>query len=348
MANKIGIFREDILAAGGVETWLYTIAKRWGRTHDITIYYRNIADNQLRKLGRLVRLREYECEPIELDTAIFCYDMMGIGTVQAKRRIHIVHADYAYGYGPVITRAKSHLHEVDEIYAVSKRSAKSASKLFKKPVSVLYNPTVTGKPNKPIKLMSATRLTHEKGLHRMIKLNDALKRSGVDYVWDVYTPQYKDEAIEGLNFKKPTDNIERKIKHDYDFVVSLSDTESYGYTNVETLMYGGKLVVTDLPVNKELGINNENAIVVPLRKHFVNYDKIVKRIIAQAPYHPPESDYSTVLGEAVSVDYNPTIIKNTLDYDWLLPDGRWMLPGQEMIIEDHIVNPDEPFIKIVK
>ena len=57
MANRIGIFRADIWSAGGIETWLYTMAKRWGRTHDITIYYGKIADNQLRKLGSLVRCK---------------------------------------------------------------------------------------------------------------------------------------------------------------------------------------------------------------------------------------------------------------------------------------------------
>ena len=43
---KIGIFRDGLYPSGGIETWLFNIAKRWGKTHDITIYYDNADDKQ--------------------------------------------------------------------------------------------------------------------------------------------------------------------------------------------------------------------------------------------------------------------------------------------------------------
>ena len=37
MANEIGIFREGIYPSGGIETWLFNIAKRWGKTKGLKI-----------------------------------------------------------------------------------------------------------------------------------------------------------------------------------------------------------------------------------------------------------------------------------------------------------------------
>ena len=88
MANKIGIFREGIYPSGGIETWLFNIAKRWGKTHDITIYFENADDKQLRRLQRLIRCVEYVGQDIEVDTAIWCYDFLGFHTTKAKRKIH--------------------------------------------------------------------------------------------------------------------------------------------------------------------------------------------------------------------------------------------------------------------
>lgn len=56
---KVGIFRDGIYPSGGIETWLFNIAKRWGNTHYITIYYDNADPQQLRRLQRLVRCEEY-------------------------------------------------------------------------------------------------------------------------------------------------------------------------------------------------------------------------------------------------------------------------------------------------
>jgi hypothetical protein len=44
-----------------------------------------------------------------------------------------------------------------------------------------YNPFAPDTPHKKLKLISATRLSVEKGGNRMIKLGEALDKLGVDY-----------------------------------------------------------------------------------------------------------------------------------------------------------------------
>lgn len=334
---KIGIFRDGIYPSGGIETWLFNIAKRWGKTHDITIYFDNADDKQLRRLQRLVRCEEYVGQDIEVDTAIWCYDFLGFHTTKAKRKVHVVHADYGYRYR--FNKGDGLIQKVNEVYAVSRVAADSAEKLFGRKVEVLYNPLSCETPRKPISIISATRLAWEKGLERMVKLDNALSRSGTDYHWEIYTPSYSDEKItsrfsKNVTFKKPIMSILEKIKRS-DFVVQLSDTESFGYTIVEAMTLGVPLVVTDISVLPELGINKNNAILVPLRKYCVNYNNIVKQIIAKAPYQPPTSNYDKILGKKPKVSYKPVMVENITSFDLMLPDGSWLEPKHVTAVDNY-------------
>ena len=334
---KIGIFRDGIYPSGGIETWLYNIAKRWGKTHDITIYFDNADDVQLKRLQRLVRCEEYVGQDIEVDTAIWCYDFLGFNTTKAKRKVHIVHADYRYKYK--FNKGEDKIPKVDEVYAVSRKSAESAEKLFGCKVGVMCNLLSWETPDKPIQIISATRIAQEKGMSRMVKLNQALDKSGIDYVWEIYTPSYNREEVtsefsKNVIFKKPIMSILEKMKK-ADFVVQLSDTESFGYTIVEAMTLGVPLVVTDIAVLPELGVNKNNAIIVPLRKHFVNYDKIVKQILAKKPYRPPVSDYEKLLGKKTKLKRKPVMVKNTTPYDIELPGGGWLQPKHETQIDNY-------------
>lgn len=342
-SKKICIFRNDLFQAGGIETWLYNIAYIYGKTHDITIYYDTGDKEQIYRLARLVKCKRYEGQDIKCDVAIWCYDFLGYETTKAKRKIHVIHADYShkYNFGFNIPFAKT----MGEIYASSGIAAKSASKIFGFKIEPLYNPVVPVTEKKPLKILSATRLSHEKGLWRMKLLAKELDRAGVDYTWEIFTPSYKSIELFSPNviLKKPVMSILKNIKK-ADFVVQLSDTESFGYSIVETMATGTNLVVTDIPVLKELGINKENAIVVPLNTK--RYKKIVSKIIARSPYVPPKSDWLKVLGPPTIIHYNPTIVKNISRGDVMIDDDHWLEPGQVMIIEDY--KHDNPCLKEVK
>lgn len=334
---KIGIFRDGIYPSGGIETWMFNIAKRWGKTHDITIYFDNADDKQLRRLQRLVRCEEYVGQDIEVDTAIWCYDFLGFNTTKAKRKIHVVHADYGHRYN--FDKGDELIPKVNEVYAVSRKAAISAERLFGRKVEVLYNPLSWEVPKEPIKIISATRLTQEKGLERMVKLDKALDASGIEYTWEIYTPSYSDEKItkrfsSNVTFKKPVMSILERMKKS-NFVVQLSDTESFGYTMVEAMTLGIPLVVTDIAVLPELGVNKHNAIILPLRKYCVNYNSIVKQILAKAPYSPPTSNYDKILGKKSKVNYKPVMVKNITSFDLMLPGGSWLEPKHVTAVDNY-------------
>lgn len=341
--NKICIFRDMIFQSGGIETWLYNIATLYGKTHDITIYYDTADKDQLHRLAKLVRCVQYYGQKIECDIGIWCYDFLGRSTTKAKKSIHIVHADYSYNYK--FNFKIPEVLDVDEIYAVSEIAARSARRLFKRPVTVLYNPVLPLVNKEPMQIVSGTRLTLEKGLERMKLLAKALDDACVDYKWTIYTPSYKTTAPFSKNivFKKPVISMLRKIK-DADFMVQLSDTESFGYSIVEAMVLGTNLVVTNIPVLKELGINQDNAIIVPLRTR--RYRDIARKMVARAKYVPPKCDMLSIFGAPGVVHYNPSIVKNISQGDVLLDEDRWLEPGQVAVIEDY--NNDNKCLKVIK
>lgn len=341
--KKICIFRNDLFQAGGIETWLFNIATIYGKTHDIIVYYDTGNKEQIYRLAKLVKTVRYTGQEIKCDVAIWCYDFLGFETTKAKRMIHIIHADYKhrYKFGFNIPIAK----KLGEVYASSGIAARSASKLFGYKIETLYNPVVPVTEHRALELLSATRLSAEKGLWRMKLLAKELDKTGVDYRWDIYTPSYKkiEPFSDNVVLKKPTMSIISKIRK-ADFVVQLSDTESFGYSIVETMACGTNLVVTNIPVLKELGINKDNAIIVPRRTR--RYKKIVRRILARSPYIPPKSDWLRILGPPGVAHYNPTIVKNISKGDTIIDSERWLEPGQVAIIEDYCG--DNPQLKEIK
>lgn len=332
--GKVGIFREYIASMGGIETWLDNIADQFGKTHDLTIYYGSIDKQQKLMLSKRVKLVEYTGQDIRLDRAIFCYDFLGFKTVKAKKKIYMVHADYDHGYDLQWKPPGT----VDEIYAVSKQAAKSASKLFGRDVEVMYNllPVVE---ERPLKLISATRLSTEKGLSRMQELAKALDESGVNYQWDIYTSSYEIPPFgKNVVMKKPTLNIQPKIKA-ADLLVQLSDTESFGYSIVEAKMMGTGLVVTKLPVLPELFIDEDNAILVDFEGN--NYGMTVEFMVKQSQYSPPRSDYYRLLGKPSRFKYEPIVIQNLYHYEMYVEQiDTWLEPKEYAVVTNKEIAKD--------
>ena len=311
----IGIFRQEIMSAGGIETWLYNLATQYGKTHAITLYYDRIAPEQYARLVKLIKCEKYTGQQVECDKAIFCFDFMGAENVTAKEYIHIVHADYKkINLRPVIPE------KINKIYAVSKVAAESFRDVMGMECEVLYNPVNVSGFKKPLKLISATRLSSEKGLERMKMLSQALDAKGVDYEWDIYTPNEARIDSPNVVFRPSTCNILGRIVS-ADFLVQLSDTESYGYSVVEALSLGVPVIATNLPVLAELGITDKHGVIVDCTE--TDYVAVVDRILKFKPdfsYAAPGNDYVRIFGKSGNSGYKFSgyLVKNIYDDSLLL------------------------------
>lgn len=295
----IAIFRSEIQKIGGIESWLYYLAKKYSQDYEIVLYYGGIDQVQLHRLSKFIKCIKYSGQDVECDTAIYCYDFMGLSTTKAKKYVHIVHADYANISIPVrIPDA------IDEYYAVSKIAARSFSEITGKKCGVLYNPISLDSPRKVLKLISATRLTQEKGLDRIRELARALDSRGILYQWDIFTSHPQEVDSPNVVFRKHRLDIINFIA-DADYLVQLSDTESYCYSLVEALSVGTKVISTNLPVLDELQIDSKHGVIIDLKDK--NYDKYIDDIANYEPlkqkYTAPDDNYSSIFGKKCKSKY---------------------------------------------
>ena len=289
------IYFKKINSIGGVESWLYYLAKKY----DFKVYYKEANAEQVKRLSQYVEVHKYK-EPIKCDK-FFCNYGLDI-EVEAKENYEMVHCDFKQvDFKPLV-------YDGFKYIGVSQLACDSFTELTGKECELMYNPIEidipkVGKYNDgKLHLISATRLTKEKGLARMQKLAKILDNSGIDYEWVVYTNRHRQIIGKNVIYKDPKLNILEEIAK-ADYLVQLSDCEAYCYTVIESLMVGTPVIVTDLPVFKELGvIHNKNAIVCDLDMKQVDLSLIKEKLLKTA-YKPPISDWSKYL--STDKTYNP-------------------------------------------
>ena len=294
---------------GGVETFLYEIAKKYSKDYDMTLYYKVGDPEQIKRLKTLMRVKKYNGEKIKCEKAFFGWGTDIIDNIEAKEYYQTLHADYK----------EQHLQpcrdpRITAYLGVSQAVCDTFTELFGLPAELCYNPLSVEKPKKLLRLVSATRLTAEKGAKRIAMLADALDAKGIPYTWEIFTNS-KTEAAKNKNkniiFRDVRLDI-RDIIANCDYLVQLSDTEAYSYSIIEALALGTPVIVTPWPCLKDLGvIDGVNAFVLPFDMKEIPVDRIYKGLkkfkyeIRPDCYDkylaPGKSDYEAEKNEPVKV-----------------------------------------------
>ena len=191
------------------------MAKKF-KDRDITILYQvGHVDqvNRLKKYARTIRWsgQEVECEKFFVN---YTYDI--INHVHAKEYIQIIHTDYmnqSIGFAPhpLVTR----------YIGVSPIVCENFKKKFGLECELIYNPIEIDKPKRILHLISATRLTKEKGRDNMEKLGKILSKEDVLYDWRVFTDNRKEIDDPNIIWMRPRLDISNFIA-DADYLVQLS------------------------------------------------------------------------------------------------------------------------------
>lgn len=277
-----------INAIGGIESFFYYLAKKY-QDWDITIYYSDGDLAQIKRLKQYVRVKRYKGEHIKCDKAFFNFNLDIIDNVEAKEYIQIAHGDYkAMGIKP-----NTH-PKLTKYLGVSKQVCDTYKEVTGFDTELVYNPIEIEKPKKVLNLLSATRLSSEKGKDRIKKLANILDGAGIPYLWTIFTDDK--DAIKNPNiaYMKPRLDITNYIAN-ADYLVQLSDNEGYCYSVIESLMVGTPVIVTECPVFKELGVKNgENGFIVDFSLSNVPLDKIYKGL-PKFEYEPKEDNWSKFL-----------------------------------------------------
>lgn len=318
---------------GGCESFFYYLSKLY---KNMVVYYKEAHPEQIKRLAKNVEVRKYkENEIIKCDNFFCCYNPDIIDNVIANNYIHLIHCDYKQvSFNPIIHS------KFNKYIAVSKLAGESFKEITGIDYELIYNPVAIDIPkvekynDGKIHLISATRLTKEKGLKRMQKLASMLDKAGVNYEWLVYTNRHREGIGKNVIYKEPKmDIIEDVAKAD--FLVQLSDCEAFCYSVVESLMVNTPVICTDLPVFKELGLNNGNSIICDLSMNKVDINRVKQSF--KFKYKPPKSNWGKYLdnkSEYNPDDYAKVIVKK--GYTDIVTGKHYVRSND--IIENEIIN----------
>lgn len=332
---------------GGVESHLYYLTKKYSdRNWAILANYGDT--NQIKRLSKNVPVIVLKPEDrVECNRIFLTYDLSILDRITAKEKIFVSHANYIAqtSQGTMAKNAMDRIKNekrIDKIIAVSK----TASKGFD--AEVVYMPLDLDEYEDPILLISATRLTAEKGLNRMKKLAQMLDDAKVNYLWHVYTNSKETIDSPNVQFLKPRLDIVSKLKL-YDGLVQLSDSEAFCISMQEALLSGLPLISTDLELlTEDFHLDEKSVITFPFdMAESGQIEKIrnIKQMKANMPkYKMPQEKWGELLTGTMDIEikekYQMRIFEvqaNNVSNDRgiVLPElGRTAKPGEVFVITE--------------
>lgn len=256
------IYMPNISALGGIETYVYELVKKY-KDLDICVISKNVDINQLKRLKQYCPVYIWKNEIIECDVAIINYDISIIDYIRSNAKIYqVVHYDFTSPVYPDYDKPKSH-PRITNYIGITKYLTDELGKLFGKSM-LCYNP-LTIEEDKPIIIVSATRLHKHKGVDRMIKLINALDKSGINYLWFCLTNDLN--VIDKPNVIMIKNRLDiSKWLNIATYVCLLSDSEACSYTLNEALYRNIPIITTPLPYLEELGVKDG------INAYIMNYD----------------------------------------------------------------------------
>lgn len=330
---------------GGVESHFYYLAKKYGDL-DLVIFYRSGDEYQINRLKKYVRCRRITPEDRVICDKIFvCYNREILDWCEAKEKICVLHADFKQ----VVTSGQLDMSmipvddRIDKYVGVSQSVCDSWKEITGIDAECLYEPIILDPCDRPLMFLSATRLTREKGWHRMEKLADILNANGVNYTWMVYSDTQPNKA----NRIKQKDNmifcptrldIIKKMSA-FDAYIQLSDNEGFCLSVVEALLQHVPVICTDLPVFREIGLNDSNSIRLDLGMDNIPVDRIKDIYKLKFDYKAPEDRWKDIL---VPV---PTTYSLTKEYK-VKATSMWKENNITDIYLGHIPEPGEEYTVI--
>lgn len=283
---------------GGIETFFYQLAKKY-KDYDLTIVYRQADPEQLRRLSQYVRCIKFTGQKFECEKAFFNFNTDIIDNVTAKEYILVVHGDYETMIKQGQLSRAPDAHKITKYVGVSKRACAGFTAVTGKKCELCYNPFELSEQKKVLNLISATRLSKEKGKNRMVKFAKALDEKGIPYIWTIFTNDVNAIPNPNIIYMKPRLDITNYIAK-ADYLVQLSDNEGYCYSVIEALAQSVPVIVTPCPVFDELGLKNgENCYFLDFDMKNIPIDDIYNKI-PKFTYQPFEDRWGELLAPGKS------------------------------------------------
>lgn len=286
--KKIIIYQRVEWKIGGIETWGYNLAKSF-KDKDITFVFQSADKEQVQRLSKYANVIMDDGK-MEFDCDIFIsanYDGSSeiLERVKAKKYYQTIHSDFSELVKlPEWRNFKLEINPKYEIIAASETAQKGLKKLGYES-RVARNP-LAEMDERPLVLLSMTRVSVEKGAKRMLKLAQELKKAEVNFIWILAsTLEHTDEPeiIEQIKAIPEFIIIPPSVRNEplyylADMCVQLSDTEAYCYTIRQSLMAKTPVLATRFEQAKQIIKEGGNGYLVDFDMKDLNIAKITGEI----------------------------------------------------------------------
>ena len=286
------IYNYDLYKIGGTETFLYNFCKYY-KNKNIIVMYRSAKPEYIELLHEFVELckddgkTHYNCDVLIMGN-YFASEIYP--RVEAKHKYQMIHADYSgmkqAGWPIQFSRPKD-----VQLISVSDTAAEGMKHEFGYNSVVNYNILDKDLANeKPIIFITLSRATREKGIHRIIKLCELFKKYNKKFLWllcGTIAEQSENEIkkklmeIPEVVLIAPSPNNKALI-NTANYLVQLSDTESFCYSAYEALIMGKPVILTDFPEAIKIVKEGENGYIIPRNENKYD-DKLVNKIFNKIP-----------------------------------------------------------------
>lgn len=274
--TQIVVYCGNCQTIGGIETFLYNWCRDMCKYYDIIVLYSEHMDGlQIMRMSQHVMVMRDRGKLIECNVVINIRLTDEIpGNIRYKKRIQMSHTCQLAPSGPWHWTIKQNY---DDLIFVSKAAGQSFADQ-NLTYDVIPNPTDPEPPKKALLLVSATRLTWEKGEERMYTLAEKLKSAGIPFTWLVFSAGVLKKKIPEIVMCPPTLDV-RSFFLKADYIVQLSDIESFCYTLAEALELGVPVLTTPIAVLPEIGFEEgKNGYTLPFDMKDLDVDKIYNEI----------------------------------------------------------------------
>lgn len=274
--TQVVVYCGNAQTIGGVETFIYEFCKEMCKYYDIMVLYSEHMDaRQIMRLAMHVQVMRNQGKVIQCDTLINIRLTDDVpGNVRYGKRIQMSHTCQLAPSGKWHWTIKKNY---DELIFVSQAAGDSFADQGLT-YQVIPNLTEREKPKKALLLVSACRLTWEKGEERMYQLAEMFRNANIPFTWLVFSGQTLKKTIPGVVHCQPTLDV-RSYFEKADYVVQLSDIESFCYTIAEALELGTPVLTTPIAVLPEIGFQEGvNGWIVPFNIKDADVTKYYEQI----------------------------------------------------------------------
>jgi len=293
---KVIVFYYPLIIRGGVEVALRNLLQRlFGSVNGqlIVVYENGRSDGAiLKELSQFAKVVRGASQIDYADIVVEC-SIFHRSNIMAGKRIQWVHCvvdENVYAHPN---------HDCDEYVAVSKASAEGfpKAKVFLNDLDAFIQSKAKERIDWKfggLKLVTVSRIATVKGFDRIPRFCEELEAQGVKYEWIVVGRGF-DQGFESRvkeTLAKHNVNFVGELSNPYpymkeaDYLVQLSDSESFGLSVMEAQVLGTPSVLTDYKASNEL----LKGFSVILRRDMSNLTEVVRKLKEESP--PPTREYT--------------------------------------------------------